>query len=134
MKIKELLKSIFSLTTILQCYISAIGYGLGYIIPDRLNLGMGVSIVSCLVFGSIFDWLANLILNSKVFKENNRRKILLAIALYILYLASWLVGDRFFGYDLDYDFISNVEYTIFFQILAFVIEFIKDYRKKKKEA
>lgn len=134
MKIKELLKSIFSLKTILECYISAIGYGLGYAFPVKLGLNQILCIIICLICGSITSWLSTLILESDAFKNNKTKQILFAIIIYIFYIASWFTADRFLGVDLDFDFLTDLTFTILFQVVAFIIRFIKEYRKKKKEA
>lgn len=132
MKFKDLIKSIFSLKTVLGCYISAIGYGLGYAFPVKLGLNQVLCIIICLICGFITGWVSNLIFESNVFKNNKRRQILLAIAIYIVYIASWFTADTFLGVDLDFDFLTDLKFTIIFQIVAFIIEFIKEYRKRNK--
>lgn len=129
---KQLLKSIFNLTTILQCYISAIGYGLGYAIGEKFNMHPILCLILCLALGMVFDRLANIILNSKVYKYSKRRKILLSIALYLVYLVAWLIGDYYFDHDIDTGFFFNIGFIILFQIFAFVLKFIKGYIKNKK--
>lgn len=130
MKLKERLKQVFNLTTILRCYIDAVGYGLGYFIPTRLNYSLIICIIICFVTGLIFDYFAKKLLNSKLFVSSKRNKIILTVVIYVIYFVICYTIDYKYGYDIDDQLFFTVGSLIIFQLLCFVYEC---FTKKKNE-
>ena len=127
---KKFLKSIFNYKTILSSYIGAIGYGIGYNLPLKYDLHPIICIICCLVLGSLFDWLGNVILSKENLKTR-KNKIILAFVIYGTYLLAWVIADYLFDYDLDIDFLMSIYIIIFFQIISIIINKAKDYYKRK---
>lgn len=126
------LKSVFNYETILSSFIGAIGYGIGYNLPARLNFGPYTCIAICMVFGTVFDCIAEDILSKKEMQQT-KNKLILAAVVYILYLFAWLLVDYFLDYDLDFDFLSNIEMLLVFQVTSLLINKIKEYFNRRKE-
>lgn len=132
---KETFKEVFNLKTILYCYISAIGYGVGYRLPAKFNLHPIICLICCFVLGAIFDKLAEKILDSKTFTSSKTNKILIIIIIYSSYLIAWLICDVVFEYDLDNDFLAAFGLIIVFQIILIIYRIIKKtLQDKKKES
>lgn len=130
---KNFLSSIFNFKTILTCYIGAVGYGIGYNLPNKYNLHPIVCIICCLVLGTIFDKLAQRIVESKFFNKSIFNRIEVASAVYASYLAAWIVVDRILDYDLDQDFLISFYMILAIQVILLIYKSIKDAYKRKKE-
>ena len=133
MRLKDKLKQVFNLTTILRCYIDAVGYGLGYFIPTRLNYSLIVCIIICFVTGLIFDYFANKLLNSTLFVSSKRNKIILAIVIYVIYFIICYTIDCKYNYDIDDQLFFTVGSLIIFQLICFVYEYIKNKNSKNNQ-
>lgn len=129
---KNIFKSIFNLKTILSCYVGAIGYGLGYNLPNKYNLHPIICLISCLLLGMLFDYLANKLLSTNYFNGSLQNKITTASFIYFGYLAAWLTINRILEYDLDNDFLYSIGSIIIIQIVLFIIKLFKEYIKTKK--
>lgn len=128
---KKILKSVFNLKTILSCYISAIGYGIGYNLPSKLGWHPIVCILCCILLGFLFDYIAKKILSSKYFNQSLLNQYRTAALIYFGYLAAWITIDYYLDYDLDYDFLTNVVFIVAIQILLLIIDAVKKYIKEK---
>ena len=122
-------KKLFSYDTIFSSYTTAIGYGLGYIIPENLGCNMFVCIIVCLIVGATFDKLWKILSNIELFKDK-RGKIMLASIIYVTYLSAWAFAYFMFDYDLDNDFFINLIYFAIVCIISFVVEQFKKGRNK----
>lgn len=131
---KNAFKSVFNLKTILNCYIGAIGYGVGYNLPKSFNLHPIICIISCLLLGTLFDAIANKLLSSKYFNRSLQSKISLASFIYVGYLVAWLIVNELLDYDLDTDFLSSILIIIAIQLVLLVINGVKNHIKDNKNA
>lgn len=131
---KQILKSIFNLKTILCCYIGAIGYGVGYNLPNKLNYHPIICLICCLILGTLFDTIANKLLSTKFFNESKKNKIITAVIVYAGYLIAWWIVDKTLNYDLDYDFMTSLYMIIGIQVILLIIKAIKNGIKSKKES
>lgn len=129
---KEKLKQIFTLNNILICYFCAIGYGIGYAIPEYLGYGPLICLIPCMIVGTIFYILGLKILNSKYLNSSKKRKITFTVIFYLTYCVIAFSSVRILGHDIDNDFLINLVFIIGFQILAFVVEYIKESISIKK--
>lgn len=131
---KKLLKSIFTFETILSSYITAIGYGVGYLIPNKYNLNIIICIICSLILGLVFDFLSKKILDTKYFNASINNKVTIAAIVYSGYLIAWLLVNYVFDYDLDYYFFSSVGDIILIQLLVIVFKTFKKYINSKKKS
>lgn len=129
---KDILKSVFNFETILTCYISAVGYGVGFNLPKKLNLHPIICIVCCLVLGSIFDLFAKKILSTKYFRGSFQNKVTTATCVYFGYILAWLIVNHVLEYDIDTDFLVSITLIIIIQIVLLIIKFFKEYFKEKR--
>lgn len=130
---KEKLKQIFTLNTILIAYICAIGYGIGYALPEYFGYRPLICFVISMVFGSIFYYIGMKVLNSKYFNESKKRKIIFTAIFYACYFIISLTSLNFLDHDIDNDFFINLIFIIGFQILAFIVQYIFGLLELKKK-
>lgn len=129
---KKFLKSIFNYHTILSTYIGAIGYGIGYGIPLKYNLHPIICLICCLLLGSLFDRIAEIILSKDIF-NSKRNKIVIALSIYVAYLVAWFLAYMLLDYDIDEEFLLSMAMIIFFQIISLIVRKIKKYFKSKRK-
>lgn len=129
---KEALKQVLSLKVILHCYISASGYGLGYYLPAKFGWPTLLCIFCCLVLGSLFDNLGNKLLSTNFFNGSLVNKITVVSFVYWGYLAVWMLINKLVLYDLDYDFISEILFTIIIQIVLVFVKYVKEIIQMKR--
>ena len=68
------MKKIVTLDAVMAAFIGAIGYGLGYTIPDRYGYNTIICFILCFAVGMVFDEIADkIIFNRFVQKNDNRR-------------------------------------------------------------
>lgn len=130
---KKIIKSVLNLKTILSSYIGAVGYGIGYNLPNKFNCHPITCLICCFLLGTIFDKLAEKLVSSNYFEKSKKNKIIIATFIYALYLVAWAIVDKTLNYDLDYDFLFNIEVIIVIQIVLLVINIIKNIFRYKKE-
>lgn len=131
---KEKLKKIFTLNNILICYFCAIGYGVGYAIPEYLGYSPLICAIPCMIVGTIFYILGMKILNSEYLNKSKRRKITFTVIFYLIYCVIAFTSVKLLKHDIDNDFLINLAFIIGFQILAFIVEYIKESIKLKKNS
>lgn len=128
--IKQYFKKYINFEEILVCFISSVGYGFGYQIPDTLGAPVIVSLIICFVVGYLFDELARKIIDSNPFFDTTTRKIKLAIFSYLFYLAFWFIDYYLLGNDLDYDLFISLLILFIIPILGIIVTLIKQLIKK----
>ncbi|MDO5440494.1 MAG: hypothetical protein Q4F12_03030 [Erysipelotrichaceae bacterium] len=126
----KIIKETLNFETIITCYIGAVGYGVGYNLPNNFNLHPIICLICCLLFGTVFDNLAKKIVSSKYYKESKSNKVCVAVIVYIGYLIAWAIVDYAIDYDLDYDFLTNVVFIVAIQVVLLIIRMIKNSKKE----
>ena len=127
----DLISSFFNYDTIVSSFISAIGYGIGYSLPDLFGLHPIICVVISMLVGLPFDYLAEKLLSNKQFTGTLKRKRAFAFVVYVTYFIAWYFVNKFLIYDLDDDFFINILLILVFQTVAFIIYHIKRYLRKK---
>lgn len=123
---KKILKSVFNYNTILSIMIGAIGYGVGYNLPLKFNFHPIICIICCIALGGIFDNIAKKVLSIENLTNTTKKKIFLAILVYIVYFIAWVIVDYALDYDLDYDFFPSITIYLIYQVIAFIVLTIKN--------
>ena len=119
------IKQIFTLNTLLISYICAIGYGIGYAIPEYLGYSPIICLIPCMIVGTIFYVIGMKVLTSNFFNASKKRKILFTVTFYLIYCIIAFSSVKFLGHDIDDDFLINLFFIIGFQILSFFVQYIK---------
>lgn len=129
----EILASVFNYTTILSSYIGAMGYGIGYALPNLYNINPIICVIISLFPGFVFDSIAEKALSYEGFTGTKKRKIVFAIVVYSVYLYAWYLVNKYLIYDLDDDFLYNLLLILVFQTMSFIIYHLKRYIRKKRK-
>lgn len=129
-KLKQLLKNTFTFKNIFACFISAIGYGFGFYIPYNAGSSYAFSFVICIIVGLVFDYIAEKVLETDMFKDDEAPKLKLGIAIYLIYLLFWAISYFTLGHDLDADLFVALKYMVAIQFGGFFLNLVLTYLKK----
>lgn len=130
---KKIILSIFNYTTILSSFIGAIGYGIGYALPSLYGLNIFICLICCLALGSLFDFIADTVLDKEIIRSSKRNRMILAASVYGTYLIAWIVVKILLNYDLDEDFFVDLLFVLIFQIISLIAHKLKKLYKNKKK-
>lgn len=131
--LKKIIDEVVNYETFSKSLISSIGYGLGFIIPTYLKFNTFVCIILCIVVGTIFDRIAEYIMDSDIFTGTLGNRIITTGVIYILYLIAWMFFDYYLEYDLDIDFLMDIACVFLFQVIALVVNVIKKHIAKNNK-
>ena len=129
---KKVLNDIFDYRTIATCLIAAIGYGLGYIIPEYFGCHIIICLICCYVSGLVFETIAEKALTIDSVNESKLNKFILICIIYLTYIFIWILVKKLFGYDLDYELMLDLLYVVVFQFVSFAMHEIKKKIFKKE--
>lgn len=124
---KKKLKNIINLETIIKCFIWAMGFGIGYYLPNKLGNKTIVCFLCSMLLGTIFDLIGSKLLSSNYYKKSNKNKYVVTIGVYVTYLIVWYIANITLEHDLDNDFLTNLGSMIIIQI---TLLFINELRKR----
>ena len=122
---------IVNFKTFFSCFISAIGYGLGFYIPCYFNADMWICIVICLIVGFIFDILGEKAVNIKIFEGKPYRELIVGLIIYAIYVTAWYLTKDLFNHDLDEDLYETFKWMFGLQFAGWAFNLIKRYIKTK---
>lgn len=125
------MKDYFSIDSIAVAFVSAVGYGIGYLIPEMYGMSVFMCWVICLGAGFIIESLAEGIMFSKYIQTDNGRRAALAAYMILIFLIAYIICLDKTGYSLFYSLGEEMLWYIAYLLLGFVIGIIK-YNKRKK--
>lgn len=117
---------------IVTAFASAIGYGLGYAIPEHLGYGILVCLLVCLTVGSIPGTIAGKVIFSKHVQEKTYRRVLSFAAVFAAFFLAFFIGKKYFNYNLFTELPSDLGYEIVIPIVVYAGSLFVRYIKAKK--
>ena len=125
------MKKILTIDGCFVAFASAIGYGLGYAIPEKLGCGVLLSILICMTLGSVPGIIAGKVVFSKAVQEKTSRRILSFAGILAVFALAYLIG-LWFEYDLFEELFVELGYEIVFPILGFAVSLLVRWLRVKK--
>ena len=126
------MKKIFTIDSLIVCFISGLGYGLAFEIPKILGYEMWQSSIICLAVGGILDAVATRIIFSKVVQNNNLNRILVFIAYFLIFLGVQYVVLSWKDLPVLEYLLGQYLYVIIPAILGFAISATKRWYLTRK--
>ena len=124
------MKKIFTLDTVMASLFGAIGYGAGYVIPAYYGVNALLSMLICMVAGSVLDKAGDkLIFNSSVQKTAGIKYAVFAGS-GLLFLAAYFVIAKVFAHSLFSDLGSQLFYMVGIPVISFFVSLGIRYLKK----
>ena len=126
------MQKILTIDSIFTALFSTIGYGLGYFFPIYNGLNIFLSLLICMIIGTVFDMIVNSIVFSKYIQEKNIRRYLCFLAITIIFVCVGLFVFKRYSHSIIDDAGLQFSFVIIIPLIAFVVSFIKQYLKKVK--
>ena len=126
------MKKIFTLDQLLVAFISAVGWGIGIIIPQRLGCGQGVSLVVCTVCGLSFDWLAGKIMQLKRIQARPSNKLWVGLAFAAFFVLCELAVRAYTGSSLISSLAEQYFYIVLLPFAGFILSLAVSHFKVKR--
>ncbi len=126
------MRRLFRTEDILEAFVSAIGWGLGYAIPKSWNMPRLFCILSSIILGLFMGGVADKLIKNKWEKKDAVAKDLTFIAIIVVFSIVASVCERVFHYSLWEDFRSEIFLgSVGFSVAGFfivsIIQWIKTY-------
>ena len=122
---------IISKDAIIGAVFSAIGWGIGYILPAQFGCGMLVCIVACYALGLVFEAIGKKVLQSRKIRKMKGGRLLALLGFIAVFFIAELILRRFIGQTLLTTLAEQYIYVIVFPILGFLVS-LGVYKIKKK--
>lgn len=126
------MKKVVTLDAIMVSFVSAIGYGIGMVVPGAYGVHPIICFVICMALGTILDQLANKIVFSSYVQESNKRRYIVFAVIVLVFLAVYIFMAKYFAYSLWSDAKMGLDYAIVIPIAFFVLTLgVEAYKRKK---
>ena len=126
------MKKIFTIEDVIIALFTAIGYGLGYEIPESLNYPLWQCLVICLAVGIAPDILAHKIIFSHAIQKNSVYRFIACTVLLLIFFAAKYIANNWFGVSMVEAILEQYFYGVVFPSLAFAFRMLlRRYRIKK---
>lgn len=85
------MKNLITLDTVMKAFISAVGYGVGYAIPDHYDCSIIICFISCFGLGMIADEIADKIISSRFIQKSTKNKYFVFCGMVAIFIAALLL-------------------------------------------
>lgn len=126
------MKKVVTIDAIIVSFVSAMGYGIGMVVPGAYGVNPIICFVICMVLGTILDKLANKIVFSSYVQESNKRRYFVFAAIALVFLAVYVFMAKYFAYSLWTDAKTGLDFAVVIPIVFFVLTLgVEAYKRKK---
>lgn len=126
------MKKVVTLDAVMVSFVSAIGYGVGMVVPGAYGVNSLICFVICMVLGTVLDKVANKIVFSGYVQESNKRRYISFVVVAVLFLGGYIYMARYFAYSLWTDAKTALVFAVVIPVVFFFITFGVDAVKRKK--
>ena len=130
------MKKVFTTDTIIASFFSAIGYGVGYVIPSEMGYNFVISIIISFAAGMILDHVADIIIYNEFVQKSNGRKYTVFASMIAVFLVTCFWVDKYFGHSLWSDFGEELFYVVGIPVIALgfslIVRMFKRYKLSGK--
>lgn len=126
------MKKVVTLDAIMVSFVSAIGYGVGMVVPGAYGVNPIICFIICMVLGTILDKVANNIVFSSYVQESNKRRYIVFAAVALIFLGGYIFMARRYAYSLLTDAKTGLVFAVVIPVVFFFITFGVDAIRRKK--
>ena len=126
------MKKIVTLDSIMVSFVSAMGYGFGYVLPAAYGVHPILSLIICFVVGGIAAAAAEKIIFSSGVQSSKAKKHIIFAAVALLFAAGYFFLARSFSHSLWEDLSAEITFSVVIPIVSFFISLAVTAIKKKK--
>lgn len=124
------IKEIFSFDNVVSCFIEAIGYGLGYVVPESMGANTITCLICCMAVGIIFSLIMDKVLGLYFKSVSKGAEVFTAIIVFFIYLCFWYLTKFGLDYDLDIEIAFNFLTIVCIHIIGLLINLALKILKK----
>ena len=129
------MRKLFSFDDIIVAFVSAIGYGVGFCVPDAYGAKTIFSGIVSIIAGDILFVAADKLVARKYFQVVPRRKKLLFAAVVVCFLISYALCMKLWGYSIYHNLTEMLEFVVGFPIIVLAVSFaVRAYKSRKVRA
>ncbi|MBQ0055030.1 MAG: carboxylesterase family protein [Synergistaceae bacterium] len=129
------MRKLFSFDDIIVAFVSAIGYGVGFCVPDAYGAKTIFSGIVSIIAGDVLFVAADKLVARKYFQVVPRRKKLLFAAVVVCFLISYALCMKLWGYSIYHNLAEMLEFVVGFPIIVLAVSFaVRTYKTKKMRA
>lgn len=126
------MKKVFTPDDIMVSLISAMGYGFGYAIPEALGLHTVLCFGLCFAVGMALEEVADKIIFNRKVQQNKTRRYLVFGCITLLFIACYIILERYFAYSLWEDLDEELFYSVTLPVAGFLLSMgLKAFKKRK---
>lgn len=130
------MKKLITIDAIMSAFVGAIGYGVGYMIPEILGFHDIICYISCFALGEVGDQIIDKIIYTKEVQSSPARKYKTFAGLIAIFLIAFIIVKITLGQSLMGEVSESIQEAIFVPVAGFFISYItrhiKRYRLSKK--
>lgn len=125
------MKKFIVIDEIAICFVSAVGYGFGFFIPDYFGCSYLVSLIICFASGFAIEYLAEIIIFSKFIQISKFRRLLVEIGCIFIFIIGSLFSLNLFDTNLNRELEEEFAFVLGIPLVSLTISFIAFQIKKR---
>ena len=126
------MKKLITIDAIMSAFIGAIGYGVGYMIPEILGFHDIICYISCFAVGEAWDQVIDKIIYTKEVQSSPERKYKTFAGLIAFFIVAFIIVKITLGQSLMGEVGEGIAEVVLVPIVGFFISYITRHIKKYK--
>lgn len=123
------MKKIFTIDSLVVSLLSAMGYGLGYAIPEAMGAGVIFSLLICIGAGALLEELGTKIIFNRKTQETNTKRYTVFAMVIVLFILAYFIAMKKLGHSLIEDFMGEVFFVVGIPVIGFFVSIVLHRRK-----
>lgn len=126
------MKKIVTLDSIMVSFISAMGYGFGFTVPNAYKINPIICVLICMALGTIMNKIATMVIFNSYVQKNNARRYIVFGCFALFFGLGYFFLAKFFAYSLWNDVGTDLTFSVVIPIVFFIISIVISAVKQKK--
>lgn len=118
------MKKLFTIDSLVVSLLSAMGYGLGYAIPEAMGAGVIFSLLICIGAGALLEELGTKIIFNRKTQETNTKRYTVFAMVIVLFILAYFIAMKKLGHSLIEDFMEEVFFVVGIPVIGFCVSFL----------
>lgn len=106
------------------CFLSAVAYGIGFLVPDSFGCPFIVSFILCFIPGLIVEEIAEKIIFTKFIQKSLLRRIIAWLGCVAFFLIGTYISISVFGENLNSDLAEEFAYLLVVPLVSLIISYV----------
>ena len=124
------MKKLITIDALMSAFVGAIGYGVGYMIPEILGFHDIICYISCFALGEVGDQIIDKIIYTKEVQSNPERKYKTFAGLIAVFCIAFIIVKIILGQSLMGEVEEGIAETVLVPVVGFFISYITRHIKR----